>query len=174
MPSLDGWYEASSAGRIRSWKTAGSKPRRAGEPHLLKPSPGPDGYLRVYAGTSGDKRPNKCVHHLVAEAFHGPRPRGLVVRHRDGNQTNNRASNLSWATNSVNQMDRIEHGTSNRGTRNGQHKLTEAEVLLIVERGGGEPMQAIANSLGVSRRMVGMILSGHRWAWLTGLSTEAA
>ena len=38
------------------------------------------------------------VHHVVAEAFLGPRPCGLVVRHMDGDRENNAASNLAYVT----------------------------------------------------------------------------
>jgi hypothetical protein len=39
------------------------------------------------------------VHHLIAEAFHGPPPfEGAVAMHRDENAANNRASNLEWGT----------------------------------------------------------------------------
>ncbi len=40
----------------------------------------------------------KSVHAdvLVAEAFHGPRPYGHVVRHLDGDTLNSRFDNLTW------------------------------------------------------------------------------
>lgn len=37
-----------------------------------------------------------AVHHLVLEAFVGPRPSGMVCRWRDGNLMNNVPSNLYW------------------------------------------------------------------------------
>ncbi len=50
------------------------------------------------------------VHLLVLEAFHGPRPAGLIARHLNGNGSDNRADNLRWGTHAENQLDRTEHG----------------------------------------------------------------
>ena len=38
------------------------------------------------------------VHHLVAEAFIGPRPEGLTIDHIDNNKLNNHYSNLEYVT----------------------------------------------------------------------------
>lgn len=50
------------------------------------------------------------VHHLVAEAFIGPRPAGLKVCHRDDNGFNNRADNIYYGTRDENEMDRWING----------------------------------------------------------------
>lgn len=56
------------------------------------------------------------VHTLVLESFVGFRPKGMQARHFPDNDTsNNRLSNLSWATPKVNQGDRVIHGTNNQG-----------------------------------------------------------
>lgn len=44
------------------------------------------------------------VHWLVAAAFIGPRPRGLVVMHKDETQDNNRVTNLKYGTHSENHL----------------------------------------------------------------------
>lgn len=54
------------------------------------------------------------VHHLVAEAFLGPRPEGHQVRHLDGDPDNNRADNLAYGTRSENTRDMVRHGTHNK------------------------------------------------------------
>jgi len=51
------------------------------------------------------------VHRLVARAFYGPRPEGLVVRHLDGNPQNNCLENLTYGTHSENLLDQVRHGT---------------------------------------------------------------
>ena len=76
----------------------------------LKPHINRFGYERVIIC---DDRVRKCrfVHCLVAEAFLGPKPDGLVCRHLDGNSRNNSISNLEYSTVEVNLADRWEHGT---------------------------------------------------------------
>lgn len=55
---------------------------------------------------NGKKRANRWVHHLVLEAFVGPRPEGKEACHLDGDPTNNAAENLHWDTHFNNMLDR--------------------------------------------------------------------
>jgi len=59
-------------------------------------------------------------------------------------------------------MDRVEHGTSNRGERCGSAKLTEVDVLAIREDRSGQ--KEIAKKYGISPASVGMIKRRQRWA----------
>lgn len=52
------------------------------------------------------KKRHAYVHHLMAEAFIGPRPEGLVVLHRDDNGFNNSIVNIRYGTREENEMDR--------------------------------------------------------------------
>lgn len=65
----------------------------------IKPRSLPNGYLRVYMrNTSTNKRVDKYIHRLVAEAF-VPNPENKkFVNHRDCNRTNNVWYNLEWVT----------------------------------------------------------------------------
>jgi len=55
-----------------------------------------NGYF-VFVENKKGETAKRYVDELVCEAFHGPRPSPEhEVRHRDGNITNNRASNLMW------------------------------------------------------------------------------
>lgn len=49
----------------------------------------------------------RYVHHLVLEAFVGPRPPGMEACHFDGNAQNNRLENLRWGTSAENKADAI-------------------------------------------------------------------
>jgi DNA-binding GntR family transcriptional regulator len=73
---------------------------------------------------------------------------------------------LSWKTPSENQMDRVVHGTSNRGEQHPLAKLTEADVRAIRRLGQKLPSIDIATRFGVTRECVRDILSGLRWGWL--------
>lgn len=108
------------------------------------------------------------VHHLVLEAFVGPRPEGTEARHfPDSNRYNNSLSNLSWATKKQNQADRVTHGTHDRGERHHQAKLTEADVLEIRRRAAtGEPRRSVAKDFGIIPDYVGLIARRKRWKHL--------
>lgn len=54
----------------------------------------------------------------------------MEARHYpDRDPANNAVGNLSWATPTINQRDRIEHGTSSVGQQNGRALLTEKDVF---------------------------------------------
>lgn len=102
-----GKYEVSSEGRVRT------VPRRVVKGHghewlkqiILKQTPGgkDNSYRRVML--MGPKR-HAYVHHLVAEAFIGPRPADCQVLHKDDNGHNNRLDNIRYGDREENDMDR--------------------------------------------------------------------
>lgn len=108
------------------------------------------------------------VHRLVLTAFVGPRPAGMQCCHCDGNPLNNRLSNLRWDTPSANQMDRVVHGTSNRGERCGASKLTAADVSEIRRRAaeGVATYKQIGAMYGIGGIQVSRIVKRERWAHL--------
>lgn len=87
----------SNEGRVFSWFSE----------RYLRPGIGKNGYLRLNLGFGKTRN----VHALVAEAFIGPRPKGHVVRHRDGDRSNPRLDNLEYGTYSENTCDSVKHGT---------------------------------------------------------------
>ena len=56
------------------------------------------GHRKVNLCRKGEKPKSKPVHQLVAEAFIGPRPDGLVVDHINSDPCDNRAVNLRYVT----------------------------------------------------------------------------
>jgi hypothetical protein len=87
-------YKASNYGRIGSVKSRKLKIMKV----LFR------GYRRNIPGSAlyiGGKQKSCLNHRLVASAFIGPRPNGMVVIHRDNNLLNNRPSNLCYATQSI-------------------------------------------------------------------------
>lgn len=91
-------YLVSSHGRVASFNPRWKRPR------FLRGHVATNGYRMVYVGKV------RTLHGVVAEAFHGPRPDGMQIRHLDGDKTNNRASNLTYGTASENAIDSVEHG----------------------------------------------------------------
>lgn len=92
-------YEVSTRGRVRS--SARSTPR------MLKPHVSQGGY--EFVTVDGRRR---GIHQLVLETFVGPAPIGQVVRHLDGDPSNNHLPNLAWGTRSRNALDREEHNSA--------------------------------------------------------------
>lgn len=101
---FEGLYEVSSTGSIRSIaRRQGTRVGRilAGRLSTSLNDTWRTRYFRVALRKDG-QRFEKPIHHLVAEAFLGPRPLGLEINHRDGNPQNNAASNLEYVTHSEN------------------------------------------------------------------------
>ncbi|MFE0326289.1 HNH endonuclease signature motif containing protein [Streptomyces sp. NPDC058960] len=108
------------------------------------------------------------AHRAVYEAFHGCVPDGLLVRHRNGNPSDNRLANLEVGTAEDNAADAIRHGTIVRGARIGISKLTEKEVLGIRASyaAGGVSLRELAREYGVCKSNIRSIIDRRSWAWL--------
>ena len=132
------------------------------------------GYLRVSLRERGKVR-TIDVHRLVLETFSGPCRRGMEARHLDGKSTNNRASNLEWATHSQNELDKLSHGTHIRGERHPRHnaKISKADAREIRRRFAlGIDSRKLASRFGLSRSTIYAIASRKSWAWLTEESCD--
>ena len=62
-------------------------------------------------------RHHSYVHHLVLEAFVGPRPAGMMGLHWDDDHSNNHLENLRWGTRSDNTKDSVRNGTHNQARK---------------------------------------------------------
>lgn len=108
--SIPGWvgrYEVSDDGQVRSLDCISAGRRIRGR--ILKPGHNPKGY-RIVTFTRVGERKSYPVHRLVAEAFIGPLPDGFHTMHINGDNTDNRASNLRYGTASENEIDKVRHG----------------------------------------------------------------
>jgi hypothetical protein len=102
-------YQVSDQGRVRSARKV-----------LTQRADG-HGYFTVTL-SDGPRRRTARVHVLVAEAFLPPRlPGQPQVRHLNGRQWDNRASNLAWGSQSENERDKTRSPrTSVRGRNLGR------------------------------------------------------
>lgn len=127
-------YEVSDLGRVRSIDrvTPYRNTTRFFKGKILSPGTDTSGtsngrhFVMLFTASGTPRRVNRKVHHLVLEAFVGPRPEGMECLHWDDNPSNNRLENLRWGTHSENTMDSIRNGTHNSFARRRLRKIKES------------------------------------------------
>jgi hypothetical protein len=169
---FEGLYEVSDHGRVRSLDRTvphrGRSPTRR-QGRVLCLSSDVAGYPQAQLSNGGVCR-KIYIHRLVIEAFVGPRPPGLEVRHLDGNKRNNTPANLAYGTHAENVADQFVHGTAVFGEKSPSAKLTENEVRAIRQAcAAGESQRTIARRYGVDQTMVSRILLRKAWRHVEGL-----
>ena len=116
------------------------------------------GYLDRHGyGRIGTKR----AHRVAYENAKGPIPTGMLVRHRCDNPPCVNPDHLEVGTRADNMADMKARGRSTFGERNGQAKLTVAQVQQI--RTAALSTRKMAAALGVSQTAVQQIRKGLRW-----------
>lgn len=153
IPSYEGFYMVSNIGRVRSLVG------RWGRGRILKGAT-KDGYHTVVLSKYGVRRDHR-VPPLVAAAFLGPRPDGLVVCHNNGVRTDDRAENLRYDTRKADREDMELHGTRPFGETHPMHKLTEVDVRRI--RSDKRIAPRLAEEYGVTRELIYYIRNGKLW-----------
>ena len=155
--SIDGYkdfYEVSNQGRISSlgreivtkfgflrqvhgriFTGSGSGPRR----HVV---------LRDITGNKS----HRLIHDLVAHAFCPGYAPDLIVRHIDGDQTNNKAANLEWIAHAKNQQHAMSALTPN--------KVRRIRKLYAT---GKFTQQEIGNMFDLVQQAVSDIINHKRW-----------
>lgn len=166
----EGWYEVSSYGRVRNVR----KRSRTYIGRILKPKRKQNGYLE-FCLCRNDKRHFFTAHRLVAEAFLGPRPRGLETNHKNGDKANNHLDNLEYLSHSDNEKHAYRIGIKSfKGSKNNNHILTENDIprirKLLTE--GNLTQKEIGAIYNVHRVTIGDIKSERRWGWLKGKDEE--
>ena len=148
------WYDVSSLGHVRSWRSRKRGQRRE-VPNQLKIWKSDWGVSVMLRLIDGDRRTTaRIVAWLVAEAFIGPRPEGHVCRHLNDDQWDNCAEN--WE-------DARRNGKAPVAQRHGCAKLTAGQVRQIRSVAKRGEARRIAQEFGVSEALVSMIRRGHNW-----------
>lgn len=165
IAGYEGHYSITNDGRVLSVPRVDNLGRRCGGlvvKHFVRKS----GHCRVVLCRDGVVS-GFFVHHLVAEAFIGPRPSVRhVVNHRDFNPQNNAVSNLEWLTQGDNVRYSTSAGRNNglRGTRIACAKLDEQKVVLMrAEFAAGASVAAIARKYSVSPSAVRSAVQRRNW-----------
>lgn len=150
-------YEISNTGLVRSkFKTIIALPDKRG-------------YLRISLWTEKGCR-KFSVHKLMAETFLGERPHGHVVRHLDGNNSNNNILNIAYGTRAQNEKDKIFHGTALQGIKHPKSKLTDDHIKEIREafdkENSNNLIKIFAEKYSVSSATIRNIVLRKRWKHL--------
>lgn len=157
----EGLYEVSDLGRVRSLDRVWVQPApRSGAPHeyryrgrVLTGGRDAYGYVVVHLRRPPQTARSWChkVHQLVLAAFVGPRPADRPqTRHLNGNQIDNRLTNLQYGTALENAADRVRHGR-------GKITLPVADLLTAASH------ESLARRFGVSKSTV--IRCRHELGW---------
>lgn len=153
-----GGYFISETGEVVSFK------RR--NPRTLKTAESNCGYEIVTLVTDNGTRKTFYVHRLVASAFIGEIPQGMVVNHKDGNKFNNCVANLEIVTYSENNLHAHATGLKPNmiGERNGCSKLTEETAAeLIGDIIDGMRNRDLGEKYGLHPQYVSLIRHKRRW-----------
>jgi hypothetical protein len=122
------------------------------------------GYGNIHIG-----RKSKVVSRLLCEDTHGPPP---TPEHHAAHSCGNgrlgcvNRHHLRWATPAENLADRVHHGTTNHGERNGSAKLSIDDVRQIRALKDFMVQTEISAMFGVSFGTVSKIHKRRIWAWL--------
>lgn len=125
------------------------------------------GYGVLDRDLAGNRNDCRIVSHLVCREEHGPPPtpeHDAAHSCGRGHDACVTKGHISWKTKAQNQADRVAHGTSNRGARQGLSKLTNEAVIAI--RASTETQRVLAARYGVSNSNVALIQQRKTWAWL--------
>lgn len=157
IPGYEGFYEASSTGRIRSIPrisiTGAFLPGVVRKQCAQK-----SGHLGVGFSKDGVIRTIN-THKIIALTFLGERPKGMFIRHANGIPTDNRVANLSYDTPRQNNLDRYVHGVSPTGDESHLSKYTETQVAEIWALKGVMSSRLASVKVGINARYIRRIWS---------------
>lgn len=119
---------------------------------------------RLGYGRIGKKR--ILAHRFTWESFHGPIPKGLVIRHLVCNNPSCvEITHLAIGTQADNMKDKFIHGTNPAGERNGRAKLKRQQVDEIREKYLNNKVThaELAKEYKVSRTQITRIINKQRF-----------
>jgi hypothetical protein len=171
IPGWEGYYEASTEGRIRSLaRLVAARPwghdvliRSRRKERILKGRINKGGYHDLHLKRDGVLKVYATVQSLVALTFIGPRPPGMHVCHNNGDKADNRLENLRYDTPSANVQEAIvSHKTWGVGTTSVHWRSDVDEDALLRLRAKGWTYAELAAQFGIGEATVGRIIKGTR------------
>ena len=164
IPGNEGYYQVSNLGNVKSL------PRRVYRQNYYFISKGK--FLKFREASQGrfyvdlhmNKKIKRCyVHSLVTLAFIGERPKGYSVCHINGDNQDNRITNLKYDTPRQNQIDVYRYGKTH-----GNSKLSVEQVLEIraLYKTGEYTTRELARKFSVSQNCTQRIIKRDTFDWL--------
>lgn len=158
IEGYEGLYDVSDDGQVRSLdRTVQTRtgPRRYRgkvlEPVVVTEPQGGRGEYLCVTLSRDNRQERRMIAHLVLEAWRGPRPPGQLACHRNGDSTDNHATNLRWGTEESNARDRVNHGRHFMAEREADkwgHRLAAPNLTATSGNGKGRECLACARALG--------------------------
>lgn len=133
-----------------------------------------NGYPRIHVRLGKRQYDKIYANRFVCQMVYGPPPdENYQAAHSCGQSKCVNKRHIRWATRSENECDKVSHGTSNRGERQGQSMLTEQNVLDIVSLlNRGIDKKYLSIFFGVAEPTIANIKRGESWGWLTGIERK--
>lgn len=153
VKGYEGYYQVSNTGKVYSVRSR----------KLLALTFEKGGYVSVELNVKGKNKRLK-VHRLVAEAFLDNPNKKRTVNHKNSIRDDNDISNLEWATHSENIKHAFKYGDKDtHGESHSHNKLTEKQVIMILQLKGNLTQQKIADMFNVSRENISRIHRRLTW-----------
>lgn len=166
IPGYEGLYQVSNLGRVKSlekmlWNGRGyfKSKERILKQALTGNKNENKRRLMVILCKEGKKNYN--VHRLVAMAFLGEKPEGLIICHNDGNHLNNNVKNLRYDTYKENTKDSYRHNG-----KFGVSKLTIDDVVSIRKEYKDKSVKEISDKYNIGKQSVYNIINNETYSWV--------
>lgn len=162
----EGLYQISNYGRVKSLKKEILKSNGAKVvfPEIILKHCYRQGYLfvRLYKDKKGNAH---SIHRLVAVHFIPNTQNKPQVNHINSNRSDCSIVNLEWVTTSENAIHCVRMGRNNppRGSKNGQSKLKEEDVILIRNSRYKISRKKLSEMFGVSVKHIDRVRCKERW-----------
>lgn len=163
IKGTDGNYSVSNLGNVRNngfYANVAGGGKRFVKPRLLKAQLTANGYPFI----TYMKSESKLIHRMVARAFI-PNPLNKeFVNHKNGIKTDNRVENLEWCTRQENEDHAFSTGLKNStGSKNVRAKITEKDVIFILENYGKISDDDLCNKFNIHRGTLQRIVNRKIW-----------